>query len=371
MLLVSRLPLFPMYRNSRDLSLLRDAKACWLQLSRLGYTLSVNGRMRKAVYLCPLGTCLENLKHAFHDISDTCSSCFVAETVSSLKRCRCGAAALCDGFTSWPNFPSHWLGVYRHEECGQNLLSSASMHREKLVVSHRRCRGRRTRSCREKGLAAMHSPLDLDVPSRPHHRAYVFDDPCIVPLDLLWFLCASSARCGLGSRPPWTDDLDDQQQHVHRPQVPSSVNIPSPSPSSVISESVLVHCFVRVVRGGVGGGARTKTSNTQRPPSPWAEQGREARLCPFYHRLQTQSYSLNGRRHTVPRTRSCVCSRNGCAGRLCRRTRSKVSSQQPLCEDRILCATVYQLRTRPLSGDALSCCTMPLPLHVLRFSVPM
>jgi hypothetical protein len=82
MLLVSRLPLFPMYQSSQDLSLLRDAKACWLRLSRLGYTLSVNGRMRKAVYLCPLGTCLENLKHAFHDISDIWSSCFVAETVS-------------------------------------------------------------------------------------------------------------------------------------------------------------------------------------------------------------------------------------------------------------------------------------------------
>jgi hypothetical protein len=119
---------------------------------------------------------------------------------SSRRRCRCGAAAPCGGFTSWPNFPSHWLGVYRHEECGQNLLPSASMHREKLVVSHRRCRGRRTRSCREKGLAAMHSPLDLDVPSRPHHRAYVLDDPCIVPLDLLWFLCASSDRCGLEAR---------------------------------------------------------------------------------------------------------------------------------------------------------------------------
>jgi hypothetical protein len=365
MLLVSRLPLFPMYQSSQDLSLLRDAKACWLDYRDwdIRYQSMVACEKRST---CALWELASRTSSTPSMISPT-----YGPAASSQRRYRCSAAALCDGFTSWPNFPSHWLGVYRHEECGQNLLSSASMHREKLVVSHRRCRGRRTRSCREKGLAAMHSPLDLDVPSRPHHRAYVFDDPCIVPLDLLWFLCASSARCGLGSRPPWTDDLDDQQQHVHRPQVPSSVNIPSPSPSSVISESVLVHCFVRVVRGGVGGGARTKTSNTQRPPSPWAEQGREARLCPFYHRLQTQSYSLNGRRHTVPRTRSCVCSRNGCAGRLCRRTRSKVSSQQPLCEDRILCATVYQLRTRPLSGDALSCCTMPLPLHVLRFSVPM
>jgi hypothetical protein len=34
-------------------------------------------------------------------------------------------------------------------------------------------------------------------PGRLHHRAYVLDGPCVVPLDLLWFLCASSARCGL------------------------------------------------------------------------------------------------------------------------------------------------------------------------------
>jgi hypothetical protein len=92
---------------------------------------------------------------------------------------------------------------------------------------------------------------------------------------------------------------------------------------SVVSESILVHDAVRVVWGGVVWWSRTKTSNTQRPPSPWAEQGREARLHPFDHQLRTQSCSLNGKKYTVPRTRSCVCNQNDFAGWLCQRVRSR------------------------------------------------
>jgi hypothetical protein len=58
-------------------------------------------------------------------------------------------------------------------------------------------------------------------------------------MSLTAFLLSRSIFCGLcahrqlgaGSRPQWTDDLDDQQQHVHGPQAPSSANVPSSSPS--------------------------------------------------------------------------------------------------------------------------------------------
>jgi hypothetical protein len=203
-------------------------------------------------------------------------------------------------------------------------------------------------------------------PSRLHHRAYVFDGLCVVPLDLLWSLCASLARCGLEAAVDGRSKINSSMSMARKS--PAARTYHHHRHPAVVSESILVHGSVRVVWCG---GAGTKTSNTQRPPSPWAEQGREASLYPFDHHLRTQSYSLNGKRYTVSRTRSCVCSQNGCAGRSCRRVRSKVSSQQPLCEDLMLFATIYQPRTRPLSEVALSRCTMPLPLPVLRFSVPM
>jgi hypothetical protein len=97
------------------------------------------------------------------------------------------------------------------------------------MVLHRRYRGRRTRSCREQGLAAMQSLLDLDVPEPSPSQGICLRRSLCCPARS--FVVSVRIVSSVRARGRSGRTIEDQQQHVHGPQVPSSANIPSSSPS--------------------------------------------------------------------------------------------------------------------------------------------
>jgi hypothetical protein len=155
--------------------------------------------MRKETSLCPLGTCLENLKHAFRDVFDTWSGCFVAETVS-LRRC---------GAVRWIHFVA------------QLPLAVA------WCVSTLRMRSKCSLICFNASREA--DGVAPEVPWPPH-KVLQGEGPCchaVAPrsrctravsitghMSLTVFVLSRSIFCGLcahrqlgaGSRPQWTDD---------------------------------------------------------------------------------------------------------------------------------------------------------------------